>query len=180
MRFLLLTAVGAGAAVALVGCGGSSATAQRASSPAPTTSAATAAATPTPSGTPDPTCKESTSRPAQTASYDVSRLLTLSYQTISQQLAVTYPLMSARYFSAYQSEIQRLQPQVSSTKLVEDFAVGSVTYVSGDCTVPVYRVVGVQTSHQGDATPQTSTITMKAAMLLSGSGYVVDEIQSGT
>lgn len=166
--------------MALAGCGGSSAAAHRSSSPAPATSAAsTAPATPTPTGTPDPNCREATSTPAQTASYDVSQLLNLNYQTISQQLAVTYPLMSARYFPVYQSEIQRLQQQFMSTKTVEDFAVTSVTYVSGDCTVPVYRVVGVQTSHQGDATPQTSTITMKAAMLLQSSGYVVDEIQSG-
>lgn len=180
MRRALLVAVGAGAVVTLAGCGGSSAGAHRASSPAPTSSATTPAATPTPSGTPDPNCKEPTSTPAQAASYDVGQLLTINYQTISQQLAVTYPLMSARYFSAYQSEIQRLQSQVTSTKTVEDFAVSSVTYVSGDCTVPVYRVVGVQTSHQGSSTPQTSTITLKAAMLLSGTTYVVDEIQPGT
>lgn len=165
------------AAVALAGCGGSSSGAAGTSpSPASTTSAAA----PTPQGTPDPACRQPTSAPATAASYAATRLLSLSWLTITAQLSLARPLVSARYFPSYQSEIQKLQPDVLSTKTVESFAVRSVTYVSGDCTVPVYRVVGVQTSKRGTDPTATSTITLKEAMLLQDGRYVVDEVQSGT
>jgi len=114
------------------------------------------------------------------ASYAASRLFSLSWQTIPAQLQLAQPLLSTRYFATYQTEIQGLQSQVLSTKTVESFAVQSVTYVSGDCTVPVYRIVGVQTSKRGADPTATSTITLKAAMLLQGPSYVVDDVQSGT
>lgn len=166
------------AVTALVGCGGSSSGAgpdSPTSSPASTTSA-----TPTPSGTPDPACRESTSTPAVAASYAANRLFSISWQTIPAQLSLALPLLSDRFFPMYKTEIQGLQAKVLSTKTIETFSVKSVTYVSGACTVPVYRVVGVQTSSRGTGPQATSTITLKAAMLLKGASYVVDDVQSGS
>ncbi len=177
MRLALAVPIAA-AAVALAGCGGSS------SGTAPTSpassSTSSAAAAPTPQGTPDPSCRQSTSTPATAASYAATRLLSLSWLTITAQLSLAQPLVSSRYFPTYQAEIQKLQSDVLSTKTVETFAVTSVTYVSGDCTVPVYRIVGVQTSKRGTDPTATSTITLKEAMLLQGGQYVVDDVQSGT
>lgn len=163
---------------ALAACGGSS------SGTAPTSPASapvgTSSASPTPSGTPDPACRESTSTPAVAASYAATRLFSISWQTIPAQLSLALPLLSDRFFPMYKTEIQGLQAKVLSTKTIETFSVKSVTYVSGACTVPVYRVVGVQTSRQGTGPQATSTITLKAAMLLKGASYVVDDVQSGS
>ncbi|MGH3743443.1 MAG: hypothetical protein ACRDTP_01110, partial [Mycobacteriales bacterium] len=167
-----------GAAALLAGCGGSSSGAAS-TSPADTPASTTRAA-PTPSGTPDPDCHAPTSTPATAASYAATRLFSLSWLTITAQLSLAQPLLSTRYFPTYQTEIQNLQSRYLSTKTVSTFAVTSVTYVSGDCTVPVYRVVGVQTSKRGSDPAATSTITLKEAMLLQGASYVVDDVQSGT
>jgi hypothetical protein len=175
----LLPVVALAATVAtLAGCGGSSSGAAPTSSTSAPTS--TTSAAPTPSGTPDPACRESSSTPAMAASYAANRLFSISWLTITAQLSLAQPLLSDRFFTTYQTEIQNLQPQVLSTKTVESFAVKSVTYVSGACSVPVYRVVGVQTSKKGSDPQATSTITLKEAMLLQGSSYVVDDVQAGT
>lgn len=162
------------AVAALAGCGGSSSAAPPTSTPTSTTSVA-----PTPSGTPDPACRKSTSSPATAASYAATRLFSISWLTIPAQLPLAQPLLSDRFFPQYQSEIKNLQSQYLGTKTVSTFAVRTVTYVSGDCTVPVYRVVGVQTSKQGSDPAATSTIALKEAMLLQGTSYVVDDVQSG-
>lgn len=174
MRFVPVALVAVAAAV-LTSCGGGS------TASAPPSTAITPANTtsPTPSGTPDAACHTSTSAPAVAASYAATRLFSISWLTIPAQVSLAQPLLSDRYFPTYQSEIQGLQAKVLSTKTIENFAVTSVTYVSGDCSVPVYRVVGVQTSHQGTGPSATSTITLKEAMLLQGTQYVVDDVQSG-
>jgi hypothetical protein len=168
----------AAAVAALAGCGGSS------SGSAPTSPRSapvgTSSAAPTPSGTPDPACRESTSTPAVAASYAATRLFSISWLTITAQVSLAEPLLSDRFFPTYQAEIQNLQSQYLSTKTIATFAVKTVTYVSGNCSVPVYRVVGVQTSHQGTGPSATSTITLKEAMLLQGTQYVVDDVQAGT
>lgn len=168
----------AAALASLAGCGGSHAAA--ASTPAASAPAGTSSAAPTPSGTPDPACRESTSVPAMAASYAAARLFSISWLTVTAQVSLAEPLLSDRFFPTYQTEIQNLQSQYESTKTVSTFAVKTVTYVSGDCTVPVYRIVGVQTSHQGTGPSATSTITLKEAMLLQGPSYVVDDVQAGT
>lgn len=179
MRAALVLPAALAVAASLAGCSGSASHAGSAPSDAGSGTTSAPARTPTPSGTPDPQCRQPTSVPATAASYAATRLFSLSWQTIASQLPLTQPLLSTRFFPTYQTEIQNLQSRLVSTKTVESFAVQSVTYVSGDCTVPVYRVIGVQTSHQGSGPSATSTITMKEAMLLQGAQYVVDDVQAG-
>lgn len=177
MRFLPVVAATA-ALAALAGCGGSSSSGAASTSPAGGAASTTGLA-PTPSGTPDPACREATSAPATAASYAATRLFSISWLTIPAQVSLAEPLLSTRFFPTYQKEIQNLQSQVLSQKTVESFTVTTVTYVSGDCSVPVYRVVGVQTSKSGTDPTATSTITLKEAMLLQGQQYVVDDVQPG-